>query len=75
MKTIIFRRGRMFCIDNSQLSSKANKTPIINALYASIYDEFKGAATNPSYKGLNPKQMLDKVNEFANEWLQSRGLL
>ena len=65
----------MFCIDTSQLSANANKTPVINALYASIYDEFKGAATNPIYKGSNPKQMLDKVNEFAYNWLKTRGLL
>jgi hypothetical protein len=75
MKTIIYRKSKMFCIDKSKLSKKANNNEIINALYASIYDNFLGAAKNPSYKGLNPKEMLEKVNEYANKWLKSRGLL
>lgn len=74
MKTIINRKNNMFCIDRSKLSSKANKDEICNAIYAAIYREFAGAATNPAYKGLTNLQKMNRINEFVNKWLFDRGL-
>lgn len=74
MSQIINRRNNLFCIDEQQLSDKARNTVIINALYAAIYTEFRGAAFNKKYKDLTTKDRLQKLNEFANEWLEQRGL-
>ena len=73
MIQIIKRRNRLFKIDASLLAPEANKSDTINALYAAIYDEFKGAAYNPNYKNLTPKDRMEKLNEFANSWLKERG--
>lgn len=75
MSKLIYRQNNLFCIDKNKLSEKANKTPIVNSLYAALYEEFKGAAINPRYKKLTPKEKMDKVNEFAHNWLKERGLL
>jgi len=75
MKTIIVRKNKMFVINKSELSVEAKKDSNCNALYADIYTEFKGASQNPTYKGKTPKEMLDEVNKFANDWLQTKGLL
>lgn len=64
----------MFKLDRSQLSSAANKDATVNALYAAIYTEFRGASTNPKYKHLTNLERIDKVNEFVDEWLSKRGL-
>lgn len=74
MKLIVNRRNKQFCIDTTQLSSKANNTDVINALYAAIYLEFRGASENPKYKHLTYLERFNKLNEFANKWLKDRGL-
>lgn len=74
MKTIIYRKNRMFVIDKSQLIAAANREDICNALYAALYTEFKGASKNPRYLDRTPKDMLTEINIFANDWLKSRGL-
>jgi len=56
------------------LSETANKTHIINALYAAIYCEFAGANKQDKYKNLSYQQRLQKVNEFALNWLRERRL-
>lgn len=68
------RKNKMFCIDESQLSSAAKTTYNMNALYGAVYEEFRGAINNPKYKGLTDKQRLDQVNLFALNWLKDRGL-
>lgn len=75
MKQLIYRKNKMFCVDKSELSSKAKKEDVISALYAAIYVEFSGANYNEDYKNLTPLEKLEKVNEFANKWLNDRGLL
>lgn len=75
MQNIIYRRNKMFCIDESKLKPKAKKTDIITALYAAIYTEFSGAAYNQDYSNLTNLEKLVKVNEFTNKWLEVRGLL
>lgn len=69
------RSGKRFVVDKTQLSTKANKTDIINSLYAAIYDEFKGAALNPKYADMTPVKRLEELNTFTHEWLKERGLL
>jgi hypothetical protein len=75
MKNIVYRKNKMFCIDRSKLSAKANKTDTIMALYSAIHNEFSGASYNDDYSNLTSLEKLTKVNEFANKWLNERGLL
>ena len=65
----------MFVIDGEQLKPAARKNEIYSALYAAIYIEFQGASKNPNYESLTNLEKLEKVNEFANSWLQVRGLI
>lgn len=74
MKQFVKRKNRLFIINENQLKPKAKTTENINALYAAIYLEFRGAINNPKYTGLNDKQRLEKVNLFACNWLKDRGL-
>ena len=71
---IFYRENKMFKINTSALSEKAKKTEIINALYAAVYEEFKGAITNFKYKDLTPLEKMNKLNQFAKDWLRKRGL-
>lgn len=71
---IIYRQGHLFKIDDSLLSKDANTSEIKNSLYAAIYEEFKGAAINPVYKKLTPSEKMQKLNDFAAQWLKDRGL-
>jgi len=73
-KPLIYRQNRFFKIDTSQLSVKANKSYIINALYAAIYDEFKEAVYNKKYEEMNNFQKMQAINEFALNWLKEKGL-
>ena len=75
MTNIIYRKNKMFCIDESKLALRARKTDIITGLYAAIYTEFSGAVNNPDYSNLDNLQKLEKVNQFVNTWLEKRGLL
>jgi len=74
MKQVIIRKNRRFIINEEQLKPQANKPDICNALYAAIYREFLGASENPKYKDLTPIDRLNKLNEFALDWLKKRGL-
>lgn len=65
----------MFVIDKSKLKPKALKDDVMIALYAAIYIEFAGAVYNDDYMNLGIVDRLAKVNEFANKWLDERGLL
>ena len=72
--SIFYRQNNQFKIDTTKLSSKANTTQIKNALYAAVYQEFFGASENPKYKDLTLVQRINKLNEFAENWLIQRGL-
>lgn len=72
---VIYRRNKLFCIDKTQLPDSSKKEAIYNALYAAVYSEFMGANENKDYKDLNSTQKLVKVNEFAFNWLNERGLI
>ena len=43
--------------------------------YEAIYTEFSGANYNADYANLTNLEKFQKVNEFANKWLDERGLL
>ena len=75
MENVIYRKNKMFHIDTSKLSNKANKTDILLALYSAIYTEFSGAHNNPDYKDLTSLEKLYKVNQFATKWLTERNLI
>lgn len=74
MKTYFFRRTNQFVLDTTQLSSDAQRTDNMNALYVAVYDEFFGASENPKYSKLTPLQRIQKLNEFAGKWLREKGL-
>jgi len=74
MSNIIIRRNNKFCINESALKPKANKTNIHAALLGAVYLEFRGASTNLIYKDLSPLERFNKLNEFARNWLKERGL-
>lgn len=75
MEKIIYRQNKMFCIDKTKLKPQAQKEDIYLALYGAIYTEFLGAIDNQEYANLNSMQKLEKVNEFATNWLNERRLL
>lgn len=74
MKKIFYRQNRLFCIDDSQLSEKAKTLEVKNALYTAVAIEFRGAVEKDEYKNLTYSQKMDKLNIFANKWLEDRGL-
>lgn len=75
MEKIIYRRDNKFHIDKSKLKAHAKRDEIYNALYAEIYLEFSGAVNNPVYKDLTPLARIEKLNEFAYNWLKNRGFI
>lgn len=72
---IFYRENRFFKIDTSQLSGEALNSKNINALYAAVYGEFIAAVNNPKYKNLTPTQKMNELNQFAQNWLRSKGLI
>jgi hypothetical protein len=72
---IFYRQNRYFKIDTTQLSGNALNPQNINALYSAVYKEFIGAVKNPKYKDLTPMQKMTKLNQFAQTWLTTKGLL
>lgn len=74
MTNLINHKNNLFVVDKAQLKPEARKPAIINALYAAIYSEFKGAAKHPSYRNLTASERLQAVNNFADVWLKERGL-
>jgi len=75
MENIIYRKNKMFCIDKSKLKPAAQKNDVVTALYAAIYIEFSGASLNKDYKDLTSLERFAKLNAFAIDWLNKRGLL
>lgn len=75
MEQIIFRKNNKFIINKSKLIQKPGIDNACIALYAELFNEFKGASINPKYKNLTPKEKLEKVNEFAFNWLKERGFV
>lgn len=73
MKQVIYRKNKMFVIDQDELKPSARRPDVLNALYAEIYTEFNGASYNPSYEKLTNLEKFNKLNEFAYNWLKSRG--
>lgn len=72
--TLIFRQNKLFKIDTTQLSPKANNSSVINNLYADIYTEFSGANENNKYSSMTYLERINAVNAYALKWLQDRGL-
>jgi hypothetical protein len=72
---IVYREGNYFKIDKKLLPKKSQTLEVINGLYAAIYDEFKGAVDNPKYQNLSYFEKMNKLNEFAEDWLRKRNLL
>lgn len=65
----------MFIIDKAKLKPAAQKEDVCQALYAAIYQEFSGANYNEDYSSLTPLERMNKLNEFARNWLKERKLL
>ena len=75
MVQVILRKNKLFMINQEVLKPSARKPDLINALYAEIYIEFSGANYNPSYEKLTNLERFNKLNEFANAWLKTRGYI
>ena len=73
MKQIFYRQGKLFKIDLDQINEKAKQTDIINSLYAAVYEEFRGSVEKKEYKNLTNLERLNKLNEFALNWLKQKG--
>lgn len=74
MKKLVSRRNNRFIIDRSFIKDGINKDDICNALYAEIYLEFRGANKHHDYSKLSNLQRFKAINDFAQNWLQTRGL-
>lgn len=70
---LIYRQNKLFKIDIKQLPIKARTTEKINALYAAIYFEFRGAEENDKYKKYTYQERMEKLNQFAKDWLLKQG--
>lgn len=75
MPDLIIRKGKLFSVNKDVLSSKANKSDIINALYFALFQEFAGAVRNDKYKNETNQQKISLMNSFAYNWLKERNLL
>lgn len=75
MVQVIYRKNKLFIIDQDVLKPTARKPEILNALYAELYTEFSGAHYNPNYESLTNLERFNKLNEFANTWLKARGYI
>jgi len=75
MVPVIYRKNKLFIIDKSKIKSDSKIDEICSSLYAEIYTEFVGASSNPKYKHLTSKDMLEEINKFAYVWLKKRGLI
>lgn len=70
---LVFRQGRMFKINELELPVKARNTEVKNSLYVAIFKEFQGASVSDKYKNFNAQQRMQLLNEFAVNWLTSKG--
>lgn len=70
---LIYRKNRMFCIDQDYIKPGYRTPEVINGLYSAIYTEFKGAVDNWKYKNLTLVDRMQNVNIFAEKWLKNRG--
>jgi len=76
MKQVIYRQNKMFIVDKDLIVAPSNKKDkICNALYAAIYTEFAGASKHPEYAKMTNFDRVKALNEFAYDWLKSRGLI
>jgi len=75
MKQVIYRKSNKFIIDKTKLKKISGIDNACTALYAELYKEFKGASKNPKYSNLTPKEKMEKLNEFAFNWLKERGYI
>jgi hypothetical protein len=75
MNTIIYRKNKLFIIDKTQLKSNIKVEETCNALYAAMYEEFKGATDNSNYSNMTNLEKMSEINLFAYNWLKIRGLL
>lgn len=71
--SLVYREDKLFKLDESLLPKSAQNVSTINSLYADIYIEFRGASENKKYKSMNLLDRLDAVNQFAINWLNSKG--
>lgn len=69
---IFKRKSSYFTIDDKIIKLE---TTIQNALYAAVYEEFRGAVNNSKYKNLTNLQRIQELNKYAENWLKDRGLL
>lgn len=72
---LIYRQNLKFYINESMLKPQFRRVEVINGLYAAIYDEFKGAIHNEKYSNLTPIEKIQRVNQFAEDWLKTRGFM
>ena len=70
---VILRKNRRFCINQQHIKEEHRTSSVLNGLYAAIYDEFRGAATNKKYVNLTYENRMQEVNNFAENWLKKRG--
>lgn len=71
----VYRRNNRFIINTDKVKDLEGKDKVLLTLYATIYSEFFGAQYSKKYKNFNSIQKLEKINTFAEEWLEERGFL
>lgn len=70
---LIYREGRLFKINDNLLPVSARKLEVKQKLFIALFREFRGAVDNDKYKDLSIQERIAKLNEFAKEWLNSKG--
>lgn len=64
-----------FHINEALIKPEFRQIPVINGLYAAIYEEFKGAIHKDKYSSMTPIEKINEINRFAEDWLKKRGFI
>lgn len=63
-----------FVILESAIVPQARTVDVKNALYVALYNEFLGASKNPKYQDLTVLERVQKLNDYAKDWLKQKGI-
>jgi len=70
---LVYRQNRLFKINLNELPEIAKNTETLNALYAALFLEFRGAEENDKYNKKSYTERMEAINNFAENWLKKQG--
>jgi len=67
---LIYRKNKLFSINNDKLPVHLRKQDIINSLLIAIFKEFSGAIYNDKYRKMTYEDRMKEINIFAENWIK-----